>query len=261
MELAAELRRALDGVCAAGPPEVRENGEWLAALDGVQYEIRAQGNEALLHLWSAQQNLVRRVVRVAEQSRERVVVEVARFGHARHTRLEFVAPGPGRDARRVDRGQFSGRLRQILTDRFPDETVDSLLTSADLRHSLSGSYARGLMHRGLQAFAVLGASPNEEAATTDGILTFGLIWLQHTRDRAKRHAVSGLRLFLPRGNAATTSHRLAALASPQEIELYEYEPLHWRARRIALSDAGNLAAWIVPRRGIEHATARATPRP
>jgi len=186
MELAAELRRALASVSSAGAPEVRENGEWLAALDGLQYEVRAQGESALLHMWSARQNLVRRVVRVAEESSERVVVEVLRFGHARNTRLEFVAASPVREARRVDRSQFGDRLRQILTDRFPDETVDSLVTSADLRHSLSGSYTRGLVHRGSEAIAVLGASPNEESATLDGILTFGLIWLQHARDRAKR---------------------------------------------------------------------------
>src|SRR5450756_783349 len=101
MELAAELRRALDGLCATGAPEVRENGEWLVALDGVQYEVRAQGDAALLHLWSAQQSLVRRVVRVAEASRERIVVEVVRFGHARHAQLEFVASGAGRETRRV----------------------------------------------------------------------------------------------------------------------------------------------------------------
>jgi hypothetical protein len=58
MKLAAELRRALDGLCAIGTPEVRENGEWLAGLDGVQYEVSAQGEAALLHLWSAQQSLV-----------------------------------------------------------------------------------------------------------------------------------------------------------------------------------------------------------
>jgi len=259
MELAAELRRALAGVSSAGAPEVRENGEWLAALDGLQYEVRAQGEAALLHMWSARQNMVRRVVRVAEESSERVVVEVLRFGHARNTRLEFVAASLVREARRVDRSQFGDRLRQILTDRFPDETVDSLVTSADLRHSLSGSYTRGLVHRASEAIAVLGASPNEESATLDGILTFGLIWLQHARHRAKRHPVSGLRLFLPRGKSAVTAHRLTALASPQEVELYEYDPLYWRVRRVALSDAGNLATWIVPRREIEQAIAAALP--
>ena len=259
MELASELRRALDGLCAIGAPEVRENGEWLAGLEGVQYEVRAQGEAALLHLWSAQQSLVRRVLRVTEESADRVVLEVSRFGYSRHAQLEFVAGGLPRETRRVEREQFSSRLRRILTDHFPDETVESLATSSDLRHSISGCYTRGLIRRGSEAYALLGASPNEDGATIDGILTFGLIWLQHTRDRARRYSVHGLRLFLPRGSSTVTAHRMAALASPEEVELYEYEPPYWRVRRIARSNAGNLATWIVPRREIEQAIAAAMP--
>src|SRR5450631_209505 len=208
MELAAELRRALSGLCATGPPEVRENGEWLAGLEGAQYEVRAQGDAALLHLWSAQQSMVRRVLRVTEESGARVVLEVSRLGYLRHAQLEFVTGGAPRETRRVEREQFSSRLRRIFTDHFPDETVESLATAADLRHSISGSYTRGVVRRGSEAFAVLGASPNEDSTTIDGILTFGLIWLQHVRDHAKRHSVSGLRLFLPKGKATITSHRL-----------------------------------------------------
>jgi hypothetical protein len=259
MELAADLRRALDGLRAIGPPEVRENGEWLAGLEGAQYEVRAQGDAALLHLWSAEQSLVRRVVRVAEETRERVVLEVIRLGYARPAQLEFAASAAPRETRRVEREQFSGRLRRILSDHFPDETIESLAASANLRHSISGSYTRGLVRRGSGAYAVLAASPNEDSATIDGILTFGLIWLQHTRDRARRYSVHGLRLFLPLGTSAVTVHRLAALAAPLEVELYEYEPVYWRVRRIARSDAGNLATWIVPRREIEQAVAAAMP--
>ena len=259
MELAAELRRALDGVCAIGPPEVRENGEWLAGLEGVQYEISSEGEAALLHLWSSQQSLVRRVVRVADESRDRVVLEVSRLGYSKNARLEFVADAAPRETRRVEREQFSGRLRRMLTDHFPDETVESLAASADLHHSISGSYTRGIVRRGSEAYAVLGASPNEDSATIDGILTFGLIWLQHTRERARRFSVCGLRLFLPRGSSSVTAHRMAALASPQEVELYEFEPPYWRVRHIARSNAGNLATWIVARREIEQAIAAAMP--
>jgi hypothetical protein len=259
MELAAELRRALDALCAIGAPEVRENGEWLAGLEGAQYEVSAQGDAALLHLWSAQQSLVRCVLRVAEESRDRVVLEVNRFGYSRSAQLELVTGGATREPRRVEREQFSRRLHRILTDRFPDETVESLANSADLHHSISGSYTRGLMRRGSEAYAVLAAAPNEGGATIDGIITFGLIWLQHTRDRARRYSVHGLRLFLPRGTSTVTAHRMAALASPQEVQLYEYEPPYWRVRRIARSNAGNLATWIVPRREIEQAIAAAMP--
>jgi hypothetical protein len=106
---------------------------------------------------------------------------------------------------------------------------------------------------------VLGASPNEDSATIDGILTFGLIWLQLARDRARKYSVHGLRLFLPHRTSAITAHRMGALASPQEVELYEYEPPYWRVRRIARSGAGNPATWIVPRREIEQAIAAAMP--
>ena len=259
MELAADLRRTLDGLCAIGAPEVRENGEKLSGLAALQYEVSAQGDAALLHLWSAEQSLVRRVLRVAEKSDDRVVLEVSRFGFSRNAQLEFVAAAAPREPRRIEREQFSPRLRRILTDYFPDEVVESLANSADLHHSISGSYTRGIVRRGSDAHAVLGASPNEAPATIDGILTFGLIWLQQARDRARRYSVHGLRLFLPKGSSFTTAHRMAALASPSEVELYEYEPRYWRIRRIARSDAGNLASWIVPRREIEQAIAAAMP--
>src|ERR1700682_461422 len=259
MELAAELERALAEVCAAGPAEVHENGEWLPALKHLQYQVRSQGDAALLHLWGAEQSLVRRVVRVAEQSPERVVLEVSRFGRARPAKLEFLTAGGRHEGRRWGREQFRSRLHQLLTDRFPDEIVDSLATSADLHHSISGSYTRGIMHCGSDAYAVLSAAPEEDAATIDGILTFGLIWLERTRERSQRQSVRGLRLFLPRGTSAITAHRLTALASPQEIELYEYDPLHWRVRRIAISDAGNLATWLVACREVDQALTAALP--
>lgn len=259
MELAASLRRALDELCVFGSPEVRENGEWLAGLEGVHYDVSPQGDAALLHLWSTEQSLVRRVLRVTQESQNRVLLEVSRLGYPRPAQLELVAGGAPREARRVTREQFSGRLRRMLSDHFPDETVEALASAADLHRSLSGSYTRGIVRRGSEAYAVFAASPGEDAATLDGILTFGLIWLQHARDRARRYSVHGLRLFLPRGSSAVTAHRMAALASPQEVELYEYEPLYWRVRRIARSNAGNLATWIVARREIEQIIAGAMP--
>jgi len=259
MELATELRRALAGVCAAGVPEVHENGEWLAGLSGLRYEVRPQGDAALLHLWSAQQSVVRRVVRIAEESPERVIIEVTRFGQARNAQMQVAAAGTLRDPRRVDREQFRGRLRSILADQFPDEAVESLLTAADLHRSISGLYVRGIMRDGSDAYAFLGAAPNEDGATVDRMLTFGLIWLDHARARARRETVRGLRLFLPSGNAGITAHRLNALERPQEVELYEYDPLYWRVRRIALSDTGNLATWIVSRREIDQLLATAQP--
>jgi hypothetical protein len=115
MKPAGELRRALDGRCATGPPEVRGNGESLAGLEGVP-EVSAEADAAFLHLWSAQ--------------------------------LEFAAGSVPRETRPVEREQFSSRLRRILTDHFPDETVEPLAPSADLHHTISGSYPQGMVRRG-----------------------------------------------------------------------------------------------------------------
>src|SRR5258705_13917622 len=106
MELAAELERALATVCTAGPAEVRENGEWLAALGGLQNEGRSQGDAALLHLWGARQSLVRRGMRVAEQSPGGVVLDVLRFGGRPHPKPEFRANGAAHEDRRGGREQF-----------------------------------------------------------------------------------------------------------------------------------------------------------
>ena len=185
-----------------GPAEVHENGEWLAALDGLQYEVRSQGDAALLHLWSltAKPGAARRACcrAISRASRSGSLAVRARA----LAQLEFVAAGANR-TRRVGREQFRSRLRQLLSDRFPDEIVDSLATGADLHHSISGSYTRGLMHRGADAFAVLSAGPSEESATIDGILTFGLIWLDlHAQSRASaQHACAACvcsRAVLPR---------------------------------------------------------------
>ncbi len=259
MELASELERALAGVCATGPVEVRENGKWLAGLDGVQYEVRSQGPTTLLHLWSSQQSLVRRVIRLEEQSRGAVVLEVARFGHSRNARLEVAGAADAREVARVGREQWCDRLRQLLADRFPDESIVSLVTGANLSRSLSGSFARGVMVRGRESVVVLGAAPGLDRSTIDGILTFGILWLDQMRERSRGKSCRGLRLFVPRGTGGVTVHRLAALACPSEVELYEYEPLHWRVHRVPVSDAGNLATWLVPRRELDAALATASP--
>jgi hypothetical protein len=255
MSLSSELGLALAGVCKAGHAEVHENGKWLAGLSGPHYEVRSNGETTLLHLWSTHQSLVRRVIRLEEQSHGSVVIEVARFGHGRPARLEVVASDDGHDARRIGREQWCDRLRHLIADGFPDETVTSLVTSADLHQTLSGSYARGVMVAGAEAYAVLGAAPDEDQATFDGILTFGLIWLDRERQRASRKIVRGLRLFLPRGSSKVTAQRLTALAPSLNVELYEYEPIQWRLRRLSISDAGNLETWLAPRREIDAALA------
>ena len=86
MELAQSLQQALSRMLAAGRVEVRENGAWLAALEEFRFEVRQQDDAALLHLWSEERDLVRRVTRIICEEPERLALEVARLGRARLAR-------------------------------------------------------------------------------------------------------------------------------------------------------------------------------
>jgi hypothetical protein len=250
VDLTTELQHALENLINGQPVEVREDSRRVAGLDDARYEVRA-GPKPLLHLWSGDRTLVRRVTRVVETSGDGVRLEVERFGRNRPGRLEIVRRERARRRARLDREEFAERFAHLLNQQFPDETLHSLTTAPDLEHSFSGNYARGWMRAGQHAWAVLGASPAETAATIDGSLTFGLIWLDWLRGRGVAPVISGLRLILPAESSRLVAHRLAALAPDVAVELYEWkidEPL---ARRIDPADGGNLSTWLTPRRQSE----------
>ena len=155
----AELDHALVEMAASGNAEVREDGEWLAELAALHCELHREGKNPLVHLWSAENNLTRRILRVREQSQDRIVLEVRRFGRAKPGRLEFLRTDSPRAAVRITREQFRARLRRILAEQFPDATIEPLTAAPDLKHSFSGVYVRGRMHEGTREWAVMAISP------------------------------------------------------------------------------------------------------
>jgi hypothetical protein len=83
-----------------------------------------------------------------DRSEERLALAVERFGRAKPDRLEFIRREFARGACELSREEFRDRLTHLLAEQFPDETVESLVSSRDLEHSFSGNYARGLLRRG-----------------------------------------------------------------------------------------------------------------
>jgi hypothetical protein len=259
MELAQALEQALARMLAAGRIEVRENGAWLASLEGFGYEVRQQNGAALLHLWSEHCSEIRSITQIVREEPERLALEVSRLGRPRPAKLEFLAVRKKPAAARLTREQFRIRFREILSQRFPDETVAALTAAADLEHSLSGSYVRGLMRGGSDAWAVLGAAPAENSSVYDGLLTFGLIWLDRARQSSNGNQIAGLRLFFPEETGRSTAHRLAALSPAIRVELYEYSQQNGRARAIDPRDFGNVESWLMQRRETETILAAAAP--
>ena len=139
MELANELETSLREFAARGAVEVRENGNRVASLAVLSWEVRSAGAKPLLHLWSEQYNLTRRVLSITDHSDKRLALAVERFGGTKPVRLEFILVGFERSAKELSREEFCARLSRVLAEQFPYETVELLAISPDLEHSLSGN--------------------------------------------------------------------------------------------------------------------------
>jgi hypothetical protein len=135
MEFAAELQAILREFIASGVVEVRENGGRVAPFSGMSWEVRGNGEKPLLHLWSDQLNLTRRVLAITDRSEQRLALAVERFGRVKPDRLEFIRREFERGARELSREEFRERLTHLLAEQFPDETFGSLVTSPDHRRA------------------------------------------------------------------------------------------------------------------------------
>jgi hypothetical protein len=248
MEFAAELQASLREFTASGVVEVRENGGTVAPFSGMSWEVRGDGEKPLLHLWSEQLNLTRRVLAITDHSEQRLALAVERFGRSKPDRLEFIRREFERGARELSREEFRGRLTHLLAEQFPDETLESLAVSPDLKHSLSGNYARGILRRGSAYAAVLAVPGGESSETIDNSLTFALLWLGRARQSGRWGAITGVRLILPKNTCSTVVHRLAALNPQLPVDLYEHDPALNILEEIDPRRAGNLHTWLVPHR-------------
>lgn len=259
MEFADELSASLREFTASGILEVRENGGRVASFSGMSWEVRGNGQKPLLHLWSEQFNLTRRVLAITGHSEDRLALAVERFGRTKPDRLEFIRREFAREARDLSREEFRDRLRNILAEQFPDETVESLTVTADLEHSLSGNYVRGILRRGSMRVAVLAVPLGESSDTVDNSLTFALLWLERARRVSQRGTIAGLRIILPKNIGGVVAHRLRAVDPQLAVELLEHDPVLNTLERVDARRAGNLDSWLVPHRETESLFQRARP--
>ena len=136
-------------------------------------------------------------------------------------RVERFGKKPGSlalvDLRRTDTqaaGLKAGRLefrevfRRFLRREFPGYRLAEISTEANLEQSLSPAYPRALLREGRRGLAAIGSGPESNAG---GVLTFGLIWLDHLRRTRRDLAVQGLVIFLPAGAEKDTCLRLRFL--------------------------------------------------
>ena len=227
---------------------VIEDGSVTFDLGQAKYSISGESNKCLLHLWSPERNVVRRVLDV-EHKGETLRVTVQRIGQARPTKLEICRQRDPRSssAKRAARVCYQRVLERVLRKQFPDFAIAQLNTAMDLEKSFGPVYARGLLRRGQSGFAVLGVNRQELQSSIDSALTFGILWLDVCRKtQAGKLVVEGLKLFVPEGCSALLRERIAHLhPSAAKWQLYELEERSDGVKRMEISDRGNISTRLV----------------
>jgi len=243
------LARAVgDFLAAASDAVIVEDGAVVFDLSRSKYSISGERNKCLLHVWSDERNVVRRVVE-AEIKSERLVLAVQRLGQARPTKLEICRERDRRTptAKRAARLAYQRALQRVLQRKFPAGKAAPLSSSMDLEHSFGPIYARGLLRLGQSGFAVLGVNGEETQASIDAALTFGILWLDCSRQcQAGKLLIEGLKLFVPAGTSRLTRERMAHLnTQAAKWQLYELDEREDCLKEVDISDRGNVDTRLV----------------
>jgi hypothetical protein len=225
-----------------------EDGRVLFDMRSAHYAVSEQHGRCLLQLWSEERNLTRSVIDVQERAQCLRVV-TRRMGAAKPQTLELVPTSDRRTptARDAARRNYQRLLERVLTRHFIGSKVDGLRSAMDLEHSFGPAYVRGRLLHGSAAEAVIGVSEAESAAMVDGVLTLGILWLDHCRQKGdgRRH-FGGLKVILPVGAWRTTAERMAWLNhAAADFQLFTLDERSEELTAVDFRDTGNLDSRLV----------------
>jgi hypothetical protein len=227
---------------------VLEDGRVLFDMRTARYSVTEQHGRCLLQLWNEERNLMRTVVEIAERA-QCLRLMTRRMGAAKPQALELVPTSDRRTptARDAARRNYQKLLERALTRRFIGSKVDGMRSAMDLEHSFGPAYVRGRLLKGAAADAVIGVSAAESGAMVDGILTLGILWLDHCRQKGdgRRH-FGGLKVIVPAGAWRTSAERMAWLNhGAAEFQLYTLDERSEELEEVDFRDTGNLDSRLV----------------
>jgi hypothetical protein len=254
-----QLAVALESYLAEYPAAVvMEDGKVLFDMREAKYTLSTEHGRCTLHLWGEDRNLVRRVTG-AEARAKTLRLMTQRFGQSKPTLLELAGDKDRRtpSTREATRTRFVKVLERALERNFEGWRPEAFRTAMDLERSFGPAYARGSLVQGSQAWAVIGVNDEEMPVTIDGILTFGILWLQHCREMGGgRRLVQGLKVIVPQGTGTLTLSRMAWLHEGSKWELWE---LDQRSEELTLrdpADHGNLSTRLAHAPNVQTAKER-----
>jgi hypothetical protein len=225
-----------------------EDGRVLFDMRSAHYAVSESHGRCVLQFWSEERNLLRTVVEIQERA-QCLRLMTRRMGVTRPQALELVPTSDRRTptARDAARRNYQKLLERALTRRFIGAKVDGLRSAMDLEHSFGPAYVRGRLLRGAAADAVIGVGEAESGAMADGILTLGILWLDHCRQHGdvRRH-YGGLKVIVPAGAWRTTAERMAWLNHrAADFELFTLDERSEELTQVDFRDTGNLESRLV----------------
>ncbi len=225
-----------------------EDGRVLFDMRTAHYSVSESHGRCLLQFWSDERNLLRTVVDF-QQRAQCLRLATRRMGAAKPQSLELVPTSDRRTptARDAARRNYLKLLERVLMRSFIGSRVDGLRSAMDLEHSFGPAYVRGRLLRGTAADAIIGVGEAESSAIADGILTLGILWLDHCRQHGdgRRH-FGGLKVIVPAGAWRTTAERMAWLNhAAADFQLFTLDERSEELTQVDFRDTGNLGSHLV----------------
>ena len=227
---------------------VLEDGRVLFDMRSARYSVAESHGRCVLQMWSEERNLMRTVVDM--QARAQCLrLMTRRLGAPKPQALELVPTSDRRTptARDSARRNYQRLLERALTRSFIGSKVDGMRSAMDLEHSFGPAYVRGRLLKGTGAEAVIGVGQAESAATVDGILTLGVLWLDYCRQHGdgRRH-FGGLKVVVPAGAWRTAAERMAWLNhAAAGFQLFTLDERSEELVEVDFRDTGNLESRLV----------------
>ena len=225
-----------------------EDGRVLFDMRLARFSVSEQHGRCLLQMWSEERNLIRTVVDLQHRA-HCLRILTRRMGVAKPQALELVPTNDRRTptARDAARKNYLRLLERVLSRNFIGAKVDGFRSAMDLEHSFGPAYVRGRLMLGTGVDAVIGVAEAESSAMVDGILTLGILWLDHCRQKSDgRSHVGGLKVVVPAGAWRTTAERMAWLNHvAAKFELYTLDERSEELTLVDFRDTGNLESRLV----------------
>jgi hypothetical protein len=258
---AALLTKKIEEYMADHPAAaLLEDGRVVFDMRTARFAVTEQHGRCLFEMWSDERNLIRSVVDIQERA-QCLRLMTRKMGVARTQALELVPTSDRRTptSREAGRRNYQRLLERVLKRRFIGAKVEGLRSAMDLEHSFGPAYVRGRLLRGTAAEAVIGISEAESAATIDGILTLGILWLDYCREHGdRRKHFGGLKVVVPAGASRTTAERMAWLNhAAANFQLYTLDERGEELEEVDFRDTGNIESRLVHAFSAEAAVDRA----